>query len=1354
LTTAAGLAQTGSISAPILTIDAAGPVTLNHVANDVSALALITGGGAASYTDANGFSVTALDAGGGNVSLTAGGAGNLSQTGALNAAVLNANAGGAVILDHAGNTIGTLGASQAGTGFQLNDSAGGLGASGLVRAVSGDLVVRTSGDLTMASGSRFQGDAGDVILSTESAGNFINDAGATAIGVASGHRWLVYSNTPDLALGAHTVKGGLTSAFRHYGATYATYAPGGVSEIGNGFIYRDSAPTLTVSAAIAGTPSHVYGDTPAGSLTYAISAGLLDSEDNAGNVITGGTATYSSALGSAMNAGSYSIGYTGGLTSNYTLIADPTGATYTVTPAQLTYTATTASRLYGAANPVLGGTIDGFKLGQTAAVLGGAVTWTTTAVAGSNVGQYAISGSGYTASNYTFAQAAGNATAFNVTRAGLTITANGDSRVYDGTTYSGGAGVTFSAFANGEGVGDLAGTLIFGGTSQAARNAGSYAIAASGLTSGNYTIDYVDGTLAISRADLTLTPNAVTRTYNGTLAATGTAVAAGGTQLFGTDSVTGGTYLFTDANAGSGNRTVTLSGVTVNDGNGGGNYNVGYLANTASTIDRASITVAAGNVIRTYDGTTVAAGTAALVGGSLYNNASNGNTPDTLTGGVFAFTNANAGAGNKTVTASGVTVNDGNSGGNYLVSFADNNTSTINRAALVFTGAIAGKTYDGTTDATLAGYSLAGLVGTETLSATAASAAFANKDVGIAKTVNLGGIALSDGTNGGLASNYSVAPTATATGDISARLLTLNASVADRAYDGTTNAVVQSYGFAGFVGNETVTGAITGSASFADKHVGTDKGITINGIVLANGTNGGLASNYLAPTSAASSADITHATLHVAGVVALDRVYDGTTTVSLNTQSAGVSGVFGSDDVSIGSITGTFLTKDAGIDKAIGAGTVVLSGADAGNYLLVQPTGLTATITQRALLVTATADTRVYDGTTAATATLTDNRISGDALAISGTSAFLDKNAGAGKFVGVSGIAISGADAANYTVNGSASTFGTITRANLAVGALGADKVYDGTLAANVTLSGAPLAGDVVDLSYLAAVFGDKNAGADKAVTVTGIRANGADAGNYNVSTTTVTTADITPATLSVVATGHSKPFDNNTAASVTLSDDRIAGDDISLATGGAAFASPQIGSDKPVTVSGIAIAGGADAGNYVLASGGAVTSADITGPVLGTTASTWSLPPVLPRPPAPVAESVPPALLDLALPAGFGGGASAAGTANTRLESAIVREPSTGRPGQISVQVPKDLSLAGAAFSFPLPQALSEAARSHDVRVTLKNGGELPSWLRYVPMSRAFFANGTPVGGLPIEVLVRIADEAWIVTITNPEGR
>lgn len=226
---------------------------------------------------------------------------------------------------------------------------------GIVRTVSGDLLVRTVGDLTLSSGGRLQADAGNVVASTEGAGNFINNSGTSALVVGSGRRWLVYSATPDLAAGPHTVKGGLTSAFRHYGATYATYLPGAVTESGNGFVYLAAAPALTVTAAINGTPEHVYGDTPTGTLAYAISSGLSDSEDNIGNVVTGGTPTYSAALSNAMDAGTYNITYTGGLTSNYALTADTGGAAYSVTPALLTYIANAATRAYGAVNPTLTG---------------------------------------------------------------------------------------------------------------------------------------------------------------------------------------------------------------------------------------------------------------------------------------------------------------------------------------------------------------------------------------------------------------------------------------------------------------------------------------------------------------------------------------------------------------------------------------------------------------------------------------------------------------------------------------------------------------------------------------------------------------------------------------------------------------------------------------------------------------------------------------------------------------------------------------------------------------------------------------------------------------------------------------
>ena len=87
--------------------------------------------------------------------------------------------------------------------------------------------------------------------------------------------------------------------------------------------------------------------------------------------------------------------------------------------------------------------------------------------------------------------------------------------------------------------------------------------------------------------------------------------------------------------------------------------------------------------------------------------------------------------------------------------------------------------------------------------------------------------------------------------------------------------------------------------------------------------------------------------------------------------------------------------------------------ADAGNYMFDRTTAsTTADITARALTVSAAGMNKVYDGTTTATVTLSDDRVSGDVLTDGYTSAtFADKNVGTGKTVSVTGISISGTDA-------------------------------------------------------------------------------------------------------------------------------------------------------------------------------------------------------------------------------------------------------------------------------------------------------------------------------------------------------
>jgi hypothetical protein len=89
------------------------------------------------------------------------------------------------------------------------------------------------------------------------------------------------------------------------------------------------------------------------------------------------------------------------------------------------------------------------------------------------------------------------------------------------------------------------------------------------------------------------------------------------------------------------------------------------------------------------------------------------------------------------------------------------------------------------------------------------------------------------------------------------------------------------------------------------------------------------------------------------------------------------------------------------------------------------------------------------------------------------------------------------------------------------------------------------------------------------------------------------TTADITPRILTITATGIDKVYDGSAAATVTLSDDRVPGDDLTTSYASASFASADAGVARVVSVTGIGLTG-SDAGNYTFNTT-AMATADIT---------------------------------------------------------------------------------------------------------------------------------------------------------------
>src|SRR5581483_11763597 len=338
------------------------------------------------------------------------------------------------------------------------------------------------------------------------------------------------------------------------------------------------------------------------------------------------------------------------------------------------------------------------------------------------------------------------------------------------------------------------------------------------------------------------------------------------------------------------------------------------------------------------------------------------------------------------------------------------------------------------------------------------------------------------------------------------------------------------------------------------------------------------AGNYLlSNTTATTTANITPRPLTVSAT-GIDKVYDGTTTATVTLSDNRVAGYVFTDSYA----SASFNSKTVGVGKPVSVTGISIAGTDAGNYTFNITASTTASITARPLTVTATGSDKVYDGTTGATVTLSDNRIAGDVFTESyTTAAFTDKNAGNSKTINVSGISIAGADAGNYTFNTTATATANITPRPLTVTATGIDKVYDGTTAASVTFADNRIAGDVLTVSDTA-VFVNKNVGNGKTISVTGISISGADAGNYLLSNTTATTtANIAPRPLTITAAGVNKLYDGTTTATVTLSDNRVAGDVFTDTYASANFIPDgSVGNGKTVNVAGISISG-SDAGNY-----------------------------------------------------------------------------------------------------------------------------------------------------------------------------
>ncbi len=351
------------------------------------------------------------------------------------------------------------------------------------------------------------------------------------------------------------------------------------------------------------------------------------------------------------------------------------------------------------------------------------------------------------------------------------------------------------------------------------------------------------------------------------------------------------------------------------------------VATASSTVNPVNIPVnglTANN--KPFDGTT----TATLSGTPILSGVIPGDVPNVILGGtpVANFATSAVGTG-IAVTVTGYTIS-GSASGNYTLVQPTGLTADITAANIpaitsVLTAnatyGVASTTYTITATGTPDSYNATGLPAGLTVNTTNGEISGTPTVVG---TFNVTITATNTNGTGNATLVYTIAP----------KELTITGATADsKIYDRTTTATISGSSLVGIVGADDVTVSNTGT--FDTANASTGKAVT------STQTLGGAdAAKYTLTLPTGLTADITPKVLTVGSAAAQNKPYDTTNAATI---TGTLEGVIAPDDVTFNG-TGTFATTAVGTGIVV-TSTSTLTGADAANYALTQPTGLTADIT-------------------------------------------------------------------------------------------------------------------------------------------------------------------------------------------------------------------------------------------------------------------------------------------------------------------------------------------------------------------------------------------------------------------------
>ncbi|WP_041641252.1 beta strand repeat-containing protein [Magnetococcus marinus] len=865
-----------------------------------------------------------------------------------------------------------------------------------------------------------------------------------------------------------------------------------------------------------------------------------------------GSINGSSALATALGSGSGRFRYgSDETTTNYmTALESGVNVVYREQPT-LTLTPDAYETSYGdGVNPTAFSMSSGTLENGDSFIDPDSYTIASTGSSSSNVGSYDLSFSSLSSTN-SLGYALSGATrtdGHTISTAALTITAENDSKTYDGDAYSGGNGVSYSGFVNDEESAVLGGSLSYGGTSQDATDAGSYTIIPSGLTSSNYAITFNNGTLTVNKAALSVTAENDSKTYDSEAYSGGNGVSYSGFVGDEDSAVLGGSISYggtsqdaTDA----GSYSITPSGLTSD------NYNISFNNGTL-TVNQAALSITAENDSKTYDSEAYSGGNGVSYSGFV------GDEDSAVLGGSISYggTSQDAtDAGSYSITPSGLTSS------NYAITF-NNGTLTVNKAALSVTAENDSKTYDSEAYSGGNGVSYSGFVGDEDSAVLGGS-------------ISYGGTS-QDATDAG---SYTIIPSGLTSSNyeitfnngtltVNKAALSVTAENDSKTYDSEAYSGGNGVSYSGFVGDED-SAVLGGSISYGGtSQDATDAGsytIIPSGLTSSNYeitfNNGTLTVNKAALSVTAENDSKTYDS----------EAYSGGNGVSY-------SGFVGDEDSAVlgGSLSYGGTSQDA---TDAGSYSITPSGLTSDNYEISFNNG-TLTVNKAALSVTAENDSKTYDSEAYSGGNGVsysgfvgdeDSAVLGGSISYGGTS---QDATDAGSY----SITPSGLTSDNYNISFNNGTL-TVNKAALSVTAENDSKTYD-----REAYSGGN------GVSYSGFVGDEDSAVLGGSLSYGGTSQDATDAGSYTIIPSGLTSSNyeitfnngtltVNQAALSVTAENDGKTYDGNAYSGGNgVSYSGFVGDEDSAVLGGSLSYG---GTSQDAT----------DAGSYSITPGGLTSS-------------------------------------------------------------------------------------------------------------------------------------------------------------------